>query len=246
MVGDVCFSACVFAFLGGTERSATQEAQMGFHGMRWDIGTPPAEQERVRSLLRRYVTQMGASPDLAAEASAESLGAEPVLLGPARLAELRILGSSVPPRRLTSWRIQAVQQGNLVGYVSERIDAMWSISLGLTKLEGRYRLLVHIRPSELNTVANNLLERSPDRMPVPEFMILERTWRPAVYKPWTKVSQGLQMWFSVGEDDLSQFLQATSFRLTWVNSNPPMIEPPEIQIGTAGLDQIIRALKRSN
>jgi hypothetical protein len=54
------------------------------------------------------------------------------------------------------------------------------------------------------------------------------------------------MWFSVGEDDLTQFLQATSFNLTWVKSNPPTIEPPDVQIGTAGLDQIIRALKRSN
>lgn len=219
---------------------------MGFHGMRWDVGTPPAERERVRSLLLRYVSDMGARPELVGIASAESLGAEPVLLEPKPLSELSIVSDPREQRRLASWRLQAVQQGNLVGYVSERVDPLWSISLGLTKLEGQYRLLVHIRPSELNTVANNLFARSPDRMPLPEFVILDRLWRPVVYKPWAKVSQGLQMWFSLSEDDLNQFLQATSFRVTWVRANPPALEPPEMNIGTVGLDQIIRALKRSN
>lgn len=219
---------------------------MGFHGMRWDVGTPPAEQERVRSLLLRYVSDMGAKPELVGIASAESLGAEPLLLEPKRLSELSIVGGASQQRQLASWRLQAVQQGNLVGYVSERIDPLWSISLGLTKLEGQYRLLVHIRPSELNTVANNLIAGSPDRMPMPEFVILGRSLSPAVYKPWNRVSQGLQLWFSLGEDDLNQLLQATSFRVTWVKSNPPALEPPDMDIGTVGLDQIIRALKRSN
>lgn len=62
--GARCFSACVYAFVGGSDRQVARDAQLGIHSARMLRQGSPLSVDEVHHLLKRYVIEMGVDPGL--------------------------------------------------------------------------------------------------------------------------------------------------------------------------------------
>lgn len=62
--GARCLSACVYAFVGGSDRQIARNAQVGVHSAKMLSKDSPLSVDDIHKLLKRYVIEMGVDPGL--------------------------------------------------------------------------------------------------------------------------------------------------------------------------------------
>jgi hypothetical protein len=88
--GGVCFSACVYAFMGAKKRIAPSDSELGIHRMfAYLDGARHFADSEMNAMLQRYSGAMGVSPALVA--AAEQITPDSVrILTPAEMARWRL------------------------------------------------------------------------------------------------------------------------------------------------------------
>jgi len=244
--GDECLSACVFAFMGGLVRSVHPQARLGFHSLK-STGAGPKEEEaqrNTRRLLGVYLDQMGVDRRVLDYA----LTAPPGGLSLVDSAMAQRLGLSISANstgRYTAWRLQASRSGQLLGYVTEaQINGAASITLGVTRVDGALRLLVHVKPLTLGgPTSDELSAQFGQDTPPPQIHINGKNIEAEPLKAWTRVNDGFQAWLGLNAAQAKLLESATSFAVVLGRESRGLIEP-RIEFGSMGLSNALAAINR--
>ncbi len=238
-MGQECLSACVFAFMGGSRRLIDPESRVGFQA----IQTGGDERlKNARQALTKYVDQMGVDRrilDLALNSEAKSL-----LLIDNATARKWTLDNRDLNTNYSTWRLQATQQGTLVGFVTERMaNGLGTVTLGISRIQSDYRLLIHVRPAGPSGFSSE--QRTALSGSSPRFTLSGQPWAPPVYKPWSPAGEGLQLWLSIEESDLDRINELLELNLRLETNSSTSGLGQSLGFGTRGLSRIVQALKRT-
>lgn len=198
---------------------------------------------RVANALGSYVDQMGVDRkliDIILTAAPGQLSA--IDVEAAKRLNIDNRGRSTQ----ASWRLQATSKGDLVSTVTERQrNGNFSLTLGLARVEGDLRLLIHLRPSaELSAGALQSLERALQNAPNPRIESKGGSMTLAPLRPWAAAKEGFQLWVRISEAELTALTQQFEFSL--------LLELPAAAgvdqstgFSTAGLRNFLAAIKRN-
>lgn len=244
-----CYSACVFAFMGGAFRSMHPQASLGFHSLR-DSGAGPTEEEAQRNsrrLLGVYLDQMRIDRrvlDYALTTRPGQLQTIDMNLAN-RIGLISNPRESVRNKTNSVWQLRASRSGRLLGFaVEQQANGSGSLTLGLTFLNGEYRLLTHFEPSP--TLTKEAAERLEQLLVSSKGVALEINGRELAVKnryPWQRVANGLQAWGVLTPIQVQQMQETPSFLLKLGTPQSSILEPT-IQFSTLGLANIVAALGR--
>jgi hypothetical protein len=135
LVPGECYSACAYAFLGGTRRSLSSKDRYGVHQhYRSDALLAPLEKtltaidlstsQLLTGLLVSYVIEMGVDPSLVTLASLTSPGENIRLFNKNQLEELNIVTTG--PIAKSEWRLHPYKKG-LIAEVAQTQDDTKSV-----------------------------------------------------------------------------------------------------------------------
>lgn len=244
--GDECLSACVFAFMGGLVRSVHPQARLGFHSLK-STGAGPKEEEaqrNTRRLLGVYLDQMGIDRrvlDYALTAAPGGLS----LVDSAMAQRLALSTSANSIARYSAWRLQASRSGQLLGYVTEaQANGAASLTLGITRVDGALRLLVHIKPLALGgPTTDDLTAQFTQDSPAPQIYINGKNIEAPPLKAWARVNDGFQAWLGLNSSQARLLESASSFSVVLGDESRGIIEP-RVEFGSLGLSNALAAINR--
>ena len=242
-----CYSACVFAFMGGVNRSVHPLASLGFHSLK-DSGAGVAEEEAQRNsrrLLGVYLDQMRIDRRVLDYA----LTTKPGQLQTIDAGLARRLGLVSEKRVETNvnsvWQLRASRSGRLLGFIVETLpNGIGSLTLGITFLNGEYRLLTHFEPSpSVTSTMRTDLEVELAGSKGIRLMVRNEVLPVKSRYPWQKVSNGYQAWGQLTPTQIRQLQDAPEFKLNLGLAETSLLGS-ELVFTTVGLANIIAALGR--
>lgn len=205
---------------------------------------PEKSNEKTIAFLGSYLDQMGIDRkfiDLLLTAKAGQV----TIIDPDTARQLTIdnRGRSA----LANWRLQATSKGDLVSTVTERQrSGNHNITLGLARVDGDLRLLIHLRP--VVTLATDQFAQiekalaagaSNIRLEAKGVKILLSTVR-----PWMRAKEGFQIWMRLTEADLTALSQEFEFSLLMETPASSGIDQAT-NFGTGGLKNFLAALRKN-
>lgn len=198
---------------------------------------------KVAAVLGSYLDQMGVDRKLIdiilTTAAGQLFGIDG---GAARQLNIDNRGRSA----LAGWRLQATSKGDLVSTVTERQrNGNFSVTLGLARVEGDLRLLIHLRPAAAPAVAGTQgLERVLANTPSPRIESKAGSISLAPLRTWAPAKEGFQLWVRVSEQDLATLSQQFEFSLL-LEIAPTAGVDQSTTFSTAGLRNFLAAIKRN-
>ena len=147
---------------------------------------------------------------------------------------------------LGSWRLQATSKGDLVSTVTERQrNGNFSLTLGLARVEGDLRLLIHLRPTaQLSAGALQSLERALQNAPNPRIESKGGPMTLSPVRPWGPAKEGFQLWVRISEPELTALAQQFEFSLLLETPTAVGVDQ-NTGFSTAGLRNFLAAIKRN-
>lgn len=258
-----CLSACVLSFMGGTQRVIDPADIIGFHGLVL-AKSPPSTNQAPNEANAAAVTELDKAK-LAMNAIGrylESMG------GDRRMVDFMLFAKGeqfqrIPydssrqlgidnqiERPLSSWRLQAIDDGELIALVSERqAKGQLSITLALTKpgnkesANDNVRLIVFVKPIGRRFQAQEIQTYFTDALTV-KLISRKNILRGKVLSPWKPNADGMQLILSFPTPVISSISQTLGFDLE--------IDFPEsfagservTKFGTQGLKGALTAIRR--
>ena len=258
-----CLSACVLSFMGGTQRVIDPADIIGFHGLVL-AKSPPSTNQAPNEANAAAVTELDKAK-LAMNAIGrylESMG------GDRRMVDFMLFAKGeqfqrIPydssrqlgidnqiERPLSSWRLQAIDDGELIALVSERqAKGQLSITLALTKpgnkesANDNVRLIVFVKPIGRRFQAQEIQTYFTDALTV-KLISRKNILRGKVLSSWKPNADGMQLILSFPTPVISSISQTLSFDLE--------IDFPEsftgseriTKFGTQGLKGALTAIRR--
>jgi len=258
-----CLSACVLSFMGGTQRIIDPADIIGFHGLVL-AKSPPSTNQAPNEANAAAVTELDKAK-LAMNAIGrylESMG------GDRRMVDFMLFAKGeqfqrIPydssrqlgidnqiERPLSSWRLQAIDDGELIALVSERqAKGQLSITLALTKpgnkesANDNVRLIVFVKPIGRRFQAQEIQTYFTDALTV-KLISRKNILRGKVLSPWKPNADGMQLILSFPTPVISSISQTLGFDLE--------IDFPEsfagservTKFGTQGLKGALTAIRR--
>ena len=258
-----CLSACVLSFMGGTQRVIDPADIIGFHGLVLAKSSPSTNQapneanaaavteldkaKLAMNAIGRYLESMGGDRrmvDFMLFAKGEQFQRIPY-------DSSRQLGiDNQIERPLSSWRLQAIDDGELIALVSERqAKGQLSITLALTKpgnkesANDNVRLIVFVKPIGRRFQAQEIQTNFTDALTV-KLISRKNILRGKVLSPWKPNADGMQLILSFPTPVISSISQTLGFDLE--------IDFPEsfagseriTKFGTQGLKGALTAIRR--
>jgi len=239
-----CYSACVYAFLGGSTRVLEEPGKLGIHqfsGISGDLGESAAQVGV--AVLSRYVEQMGVDRtllDLAASAPPDG-----IRLVPLNTAYALNIDNTHPP--IARWNIGASDDGDLRVEATQRhaerdakTTLLFSATNGITTSGVIvYSVQQFVRPPQ------EVLEILNDVVSEPR---LRNGRSAAVLRPtadWRQIREGLYVRpFSALHQDLLSVAASPEIALEMDFPNCCRDVSPAVRFGTEGLLPGLRALAR--
>ena len=145
----VCLSSCALAFLGGVQRQLDERDELGFFSLQstQKSSSKLTEEDLKKALanIGRYLEQMNVNGTLL-EQIMRIEGNDPLLINPTSAKALNIENAS--KGELNPWRVQALDNGVLIAITSQKqTQGQFNITLGLSKANGDFRLIILIKPT---------------------------------------------------------------------------------------------------
>lgn len=251
----VCYSACVYAFMGGVSRAVKRGARIGVHQFKGENRTITGTTAQVvMSRLLEYVENMGVDPvvvriaSLVAPTSVEKISNS--------RAEKINLDNQNPP--LTPWTVKALSSGKLVAHVSRQryaTDRITMLSLTLSReQEGIFIVGVEHGPYHHSVIARvrSMISGNPE----PEICVLpEDSYRSRCAKldvlvPWKYSDEQLviSITYAVDIDKLLSILNSGIEQFSYDGGFPHVYGDlrPGVNLGYKRLLNALKALMRSN
>lgn len=199
--------------------------------------------EKTISFLGSYLDQMGVDRkfiDILLTARAGQITT--IDLDTARQLTIDNRGRSA----LANWRLQATTKGDLVSTVTERQrSGNHYITLGLARVDGEPRMLIHLRPSaaltadQLSQIEKALSTVSSIRVEARNIKILM-----TYVRPWARAKEGFQAWLRLTESELNVLSQEFEFSLVMETPVTSGIDQVT-SFGTGGLKNFLAALRKN-
>ena len=258
-----CLSACVLSFMGGVQRVIDPADIIGFHGLVL-AKSPPSTNQAPNEANAAAVTELDKAK-LAMNAIGrylESMG------GDRRMVDFMLFAKGeqfqrIPydssrqlgidnqiERPLSAWRLQAIDDGELIALVSERqAKGQLSITLALTKpgnkesASDNVRFIVFVKPVGRRFQAQEIQAYFTDALTV-KLISRKNILRGKVLSSWKPNADGMQLILSFPTPVISSISQTLGFELE--------IDFPEnftgsdriTKFGTQGLKGALTAIRR--
>ena len=258
-----CLSACVLSFMGGVQRVIDPADIIGFHGLVL-AKSPPSMNQAPNQANAAAVTELDKAK-LAMNAIGrylESMG------GDRRMVDFMLFAKGeqfqrIPydssrqlgidnqiERPLSAWRLQAIDDGELIALVSERqAKGQLSITIALTKpgnkesANDNVRLIVFVKPVGRRFQAQEIQTYFTDALTV-KLLSRKNILRGKVLSSWKPNADGMQLILSFPTPVISSISQTLGFELE--------IDFPEsftgsdriTKFGTQGLKGALTAIRR--
>jgi len=258
-----CLSACVLSFMGGTQRVIDPADIIGFHGLVL-AKSPPSTNQAPNEANAAAVTELDKAK-LAMNAIGrylESMG------GDRRMVDFMLFAKGeqfqrIPydssrqlgidnqiERPLSAWRLQAIDDGELIALVSERqAKGQLSITLAFTKpgnkesASDNVRFIVFVKPVGRRFQAQEIQAYFTDALTV-KLISRKNILRGKVLSSWKPNADGMQLILSFPTPVISSISQTLGFELE--------IDFPEsftgsdriTKFGTQGLKGALTAIRR--
>ena len=239
-----CFSACVYAFLGGSTRVLDTAGQLGVHqfsGATKDVGESAAQSGV--AVLSQYVDEMGVDRgllDLAASAPPDS-----IRLIPQHVAYSLNVDNTKPP--LVPWKIEADDDGHLRVEATQRHAGRDAVtSLLFYRTDGvSTRVAVIYRVHQVFRSAENVLSILNDVESWPVLQGGGRTAELTPLEPWQPVQSGAFIRsFKVSHGALKALAASSSIEFYISFPNCCVDVSPSVAFGSVGLLRGLRALEK--
>jgi hypothetical protein len=238
-----CFSACVVAFAGGLIRRVDPVDQVGVYALRANSkNVSDAQFKAAIESLARYFKQMGVDYRLITQ-MLQTTG-DAVSLVSFHNVKLINLDNS-EPRKTQAWRMQALEDGLLIAFVSEKqASNKYSTTLGLIRQNKDFRLTVFIKPlaetQDLSQLSNFL--NNGNRL---ELTAGNQSIAPSLIKSWEVTGSGIQSSVLLSDQEIMAISSSLEFelRLTKIPNNPYGLDSGST-FGTSGLKGVLAALRK--
>jgi len=242
-----CFSACAYAFLGGTSRHLSEGSKYGLHQFK---GTEKAlgdgESQKISATIANYLDRMGVDRHLLDYAQVTASDKVAVLtLAQAKLMKVDNTGQSPFPR----WRLEATSSGQLIAINNPAsVSGKPPVTLALVQLPKPLQTPIAIpaipstdKKAEIKTVFlifyksddATLFSQKIDH----QLLLNQKSYSLKQTEEWQRKPNGYQASFIAGNDALEALYQAPEE--STVNLNSPI---RNIRFGVGGFKNIYLAL----